>query len=142
MTEPPVVSSSYPSLAAHPKAATPASAAPAGRAPILVLSGLTKRYGAVLASDAVSLDVRRGEIHALIGPNGAGKSTLVKQVSGEISPDQGRVLVDGVDVTDQSAPERARAGLARCFQVSALALELTALPADKLAQLLNPKNLL
>ncbi|MFD1343160.1 ATP-binding cassette domain-containing protein, partial [Litorisediminicola beolgyonensis] len=89
--------------------------------PVLELDGLTKRFGALVASDAVTLDLRPGEIHALIGPNGAGKSTLIAQACGALSPDAGRVRLAGEDVTELSVPERARRGLARTFQVSALA---------------------
>ncbi len=88
---------------------------------ILSCREVTKRYGALTVSDAVCLDLRPGEIHALIGPNGAGKSTLVGQISGAIRPDAGRVLLDGQDVTDLPVAARARRGLARTFQVSQLA---------------------
>ena len=96
-------------------------------APVLEVRGVCKRFGAVVASDQISLDLRRGEIHALIGPNGAGKSTLISQVAGEVRPDAGAILLGGQDVGQWSAPQRARAGLARSFQISALALELTVL---------------
>lgn len=102
-------------------------------APVLEVQGLTKRFGALLASDAVTLDLRPGEIHALIGPNGAGKSTLIKQVAGELKPDEGAVRFDGRDVGGLNAVARARAGLARSFQVSALAMELSALENVMLA---------
>ncbi|MBM2577928.1 ABC transporter ATP-binding protein [Jannaschia sp. Os4] len=93
---------------------------------VLAADGLTKRFGALLASDGVSIDVRAGEIHAVIGPNGAGKSTLIAQISGALAPDAGTVRLNGADVTRWSVARRAKAGLARTFQVSALALEATA----------------
>src|SRR5690606_32904528 len=62
--------------------------------------------------------VHAGEVHALIGPNGAGKSTLIAQVSGELIPDHGEILVDGQPVTSMPAHRRASAGLARSFQIS------------------------
>ncbi len=94
-------------------------------APVLEIRDVSKRFGAVVASDRICLDLRPGEIHALIGPNGAGKSTLIGQIAGEVRPDAGAVLLGGVEIGNWSAPERARAGLARSFQISALALELT-----------------
>ncbi|PHR72266.1 ATP-binding cassette domain-containing protein, partial [Henriciella sp.] len=57
--------------------------------PVLETRGLCKAFGALTATDDVSLTLRPGEIHALIGPNGAGKSTLIKQISGEIALDAG-----------------------------------------------------
>ena len=93
---------------------------------VLRATGLCKRFGALVASDGVSLDLRAGEIHAVIGPNGAGKSTLIAQLSGALTPDAGTVHLCGEDVTAWPVAARARAGLARTFQVSALALEATA----------------
>lgn len=94
---------------------------------ILQTRGLTKSFGALKASDDVSLDLRAGEIHALIGPNGAGKTTLIAQVCGGLRPDAGSVHLMGRDVTALSTRARARAGLGRTFQISALAMEDTVL---------------
>lgn len=91
--------------------------------PILEVRGITKSFGAVQASKDISLDLRMGEIHALIGPNGAGKSTLIKQISGSLRPDAGSVFLNGEDVMALPTPERARKGLGRTFQISALAME-------------------
>ncbi len=77
----------------------------------------------VRASDDVTLDLRPGEIHALIGPNGAGKSTLIEQICGGLRPDAGRITFLGLDVTGLGTVQRARMGLARTFQISALAME-------------------
>lgn len=98
-----------------------------GIRPVLELSGLSKRFGALLANEAISLDVHPGEIHAIIGPNGAGKSTLIQQISGALRPDEGRVRFDGRDVTGLSVSVRAKLGLARTFQISQLAMEDTVL---------------
>ena len=95
--------------------------------PVLSARGITKRFGALLASDAVSLDLRPGEIHAIIGPNGAGKSTLIGQICGSLTPDAGTVHLMGRDVTQETTAARARMGLARTFQISALAMEDTVL---------------
>ncbi|MDP4301249.1 ABC transporter ATP-binding protein [Leptothrix discophora] len=77
---------------------------------------LTRRWGGLVAVDGVSLDLRRGEVHAVIGTNGAGKSTLINLLSGEIPPSDGGVELLGEDVTRWSQPRRARAGLGRSYQ--------------------------
>ena len=95
--------------------------------PVLATRGLTKSFGAVTASRDVTLELVPGEIHALIGPNGAGKTTLIAQITGEIAPDSGSVHLTGQDVTGLGTVARARAGLARTFQISALMMEATVL---------------
>ena len=95
--------------------------------PVLAISDLVKTFGALKATDHVSLDLRPGEIHALIGPNGAGKSTLINQVSGTLRPDAGTIVFAGEDITPLGTAERARRGLGRTFQVSSLAPEFSAL---------------
>jgi len=94
---------------------------------VLRTENLCKSFGALKASSDVSLDLRAGEIHALIGPNGAGKSTLIKQIAGNFRPDSGRVELLGRDVTALDTVARARMGLGRTFQISALAMEYTVL---------------
>ena len=88
---------------------------------------LVKRFGGITATDQVSLDVQQGTLHALIGPNGAGKTTLIAQLSGLLKPDSGRVLLDGQDITGDSAPERVRKGLTRTFQITSVFPRLTVL---------------
>ena len=95
--------------------------------PLLKLSDLNKSFGALKATDNVSLTLMPGEIHALIGPNGAGKSTLIKQVAGGLRSDSGTVEFAGRDVTPLGTVARARAGLGRTFQISSLAMEYTVL---------------
>lgn len=95
--------------------------------PVLATHGLTKRFGALTACDSISLTLNPGEIHAIIGPNGAGKSTLIHQICGGLKPDAGRVEFMGQDVTPLSTRERAKRGLGRTFQISALAMEDTVL---------------
>ncbi|EEE46426.1 ABC transporter ATP-binding protein [Roseibium alexandrii] len=94
---------------------------------ILATQGISKSFGALKASDDVSIDLMAGEIHAIIGPNGAGKSTLIKQICGGLKPDTGTVKLLGEDVTDLPTELRARVGLGRTFQISALAMEDTVL---------------
>lgn len=95
--------------------------------PILRIDRLSKSFGALKASDDVTLDLRPGEIHALIGPNGAGKSTLIQQIAGGLKPDAGRIEFRGRDVTGLTSVARARQGLGRTFQISALAMDYTVL---------------
>ena len=94
--------------------------------PVLTLSNLSKSFGALKATDTVSLTLLSGEIHALIGPNGAGKSTLIGQIAGRIAPDSGTITFRGRDVTQLSTAQRARMGLGRTFQISSLIPEFSA----------------
>lgn len=94
---------------------------------VLSIRGLSKSFGALKATDQVSLDLRDGEIHALIGPNGAGKSTLIHQIAGTLRPDAGEIDFLGQPVGHLGVAERARLGLGRSFQVSSLAPEFSAL---------------
>lgn len=95
--------------------------------PVLEVRGLRKSFGALKATDGVSLTLEAGEIHALIGPNGAGKSTLIAQIAGQLAPDEGEIWLAGREITGLSVAGRARLGLGRTFQVSSLALEFSAL---------------
>ncbi|KRA00213.1 ABC transporter ATP-binding protein [Mesorhizobium sp. Root157] len=94
---------------------------------ILELTDIRKSFGALKATDGVSLDLRVGEIHALIGPNGAGKSTLIHQISGSLKPDSGSIRFQGQDMAGLDMAARARRGLGRSFQISSLAPEFSAL---------------
>ena len=89
-------------------------------APLLQTVSLAKRFGAVVATDDVSLTVMPGEMHALIGPNGAGKTTLIGQLTGELVPDQGQIMFEGRDITSLTVDQRARQGLARSFQITSI----------------------
>jgi branched-chain amino acid transport system ATP-binding protein len=100
---------------------------------LLAIEGLTKRFGGVVASDGIALDVRPGELHAVIGPNGAGKTTLIGELTGEVTPDAGRIYFDGADVTGLPVYTRSALGLARSFQVTSLFLNFTALDNVALA---------
>lgn len=101
--------------------------------PLLSTDRLVKRFGGLLATDNVSIEVRPGEIHALIGPNGAGKTTLVGQLTGTLPPDSGSVRFAGRDVTRLPTDVRVRLGLARSFQITAVLREFTALDNVALA---------
>ena len=87
---------------------------------VLDVRALAKSFGALRATDGVSLQVHPGEIHALIGPNGAGKTTLVAQLSGQLRPDAGAIVFRGQDITHTSAHERVDLGLVRSFQITRL----------------------
>jgi branched-chain amino acid transport system ATP-binding protein len=105
----------------------------AGTDTLLEIDALIRRFGGVIASDAISLAVRKGELHAIIGPNGAGKTTLISQLAGEIAPDAGRIRFDGRDITALPTYLRSQLGLARSFQITSLFLDFTALDNVALA---------
>jgi branched-chain amino acid transport system ATP-binding protein len=94
---------------------------------LLRIEGLTKRFGGVVASDDIVLDVHPRELHAIIGPNGAGKTTLIGQLTGEIVPNAGRIIFDGKDITALPVHRRSMLGLARSFQITSLFRGFTAL---------------
>jgi branched-chain amino acid transport system ATP-binding protein len=87
---------------------------------LLRIEGLTRRFGGVLASDAITLDIAVGEFHAIIGPNGAGKTTLIGLLAGEIAPQGGTIRFDGSDITSLASDRRSRLGIARSFQITSL----------------------
>ncbi|MFK4583739.1 ABC transporter ATP-binding protein [Bradyrhizobium ottawaense] len=99
----------------------------------LAAEGLRKEFAGYVALDGVSLQVQRGTIHALIGPNGAGKTTCFNLLTKFHVPTAGRILLNGRDVTDVSAPDVARLGLVRSFQISAIFPELTVLENVRIA---------
>jgi len=101
--------------------------------PLLSTQSLVKRFGGLVATDSVSIDVLPGEIHALIGPNGAGKTTLVGQLTGNLAPDSGTIRFAGRDVTRLPTHARVALGLARSFQITSVLREFTALDNVALA---------
>jgi branched-chain amino acid transport system ATP-binding protein len=102
--------------------------------------GITRRWGGLVAVNEVSLDLQRGELHAVIGTNGAGKSTLINILSGEIPPSAGTVELMGQDVTAWSQPRRSQAGLGRSYQRTTLYPSFTVLENCRLAaQARTPK---
>ena len=92
---------------------------------LLSIQNLVKRFGALTATDHVSLAVEKGEIHALIGPNGAGKSTLVHLISGLLPADAGSLKLDGQELIHLAPHQRVAAGLSRCFQITSIFPKLT-----------------
>ena len=94
---------------------------------LLEARNVSKSFGALLVTHHVSLSLHRGEIHALIGPNGAGKTTLLAQLSGQLRPDSGGVFHRGRDVSRLGLAQRARLGVARSFQITAVLPNFTAL---------------
>ena len=92
---------------------------------LLQVQGLSKSFGAVFANRNFDITVRRGSIHALIGPNGAGKTTTINQLSGELIPDSGSIIFDGVNITSLKPYRRVKRGLARSFQITSIFEEMT-----------------
>lgn len=92
---------------------------------LLLIQNLVKRFGAITATDHASLEVEKGEIHALIGPNGAGKSTLVHLISGLLPADGGSLQLDGQELIHLAPHQRVAAGLSRCFQITSIFPKLT-----------------
>jgi branched-chain amino acid transport system ATP-binding protein len=94
---------------------------------MLQIDGLSKRFGGIVASDGITLNVPRGELHAIIGPNGAGKTTLIAQLTGQLLPDSGSVRFAGEDITALPMHTRSLRGLARSFQITSIFPDFTAL---------------
>ncbi|HEY1391807.1 MAG TPA: ABC transporter ATP-binding protein [Methylibium sp.] len=94
---------------------------------VLQTQGLTRRFGALPATDKVSLRIERGARHALIGPNGAGKTTLINLLSGVLTPSEGSIALLGEDITALPAHRRVQRGLVRSFQINQLFDSLTPL---------------
>ena len=101
--------------------------------PLLRVDNLVRRFGGILATDNLSLEVPRGELHAIIGPNGAGKTTLISQLTGQLTPNSGTIHFAGRDVTGLPAYKRSRLGLARSFQITSLLKDFTAIDNVALA---------
>ena len=93
--------------------------------PRLALRGISKRYGGLLANDAIDLELAPGEIHAVLGENGAGKSTLMKIVAGEVVADDGEVIIDGEPFALRNPQQARRHGIAMVHQHPALFESLT-----------------
>ena len=102
-------------------------------ADLLRVENLAKRFGGIVATDDLILNIPEGELHAVIGPNGAGKTTLIAQLSGQSAPDSGRIYFAGSDITAEPMHARSALGLARSFQITSLFLDLSVLDNVALA---------
>ncbi len=110
-------------------------------AALIGIAGLTRRYGALVAVDNVSMDVGAGEIRAVIGPNGAGKTTLFHLITGVVKPTAGHVRFAGEDITGLPAHAICQRGLSRTFQLTALFPQMSAREnATLAAQARNPRR--
>jgi branched-chain amino acid transport system ATP-binding protein len=98
---------------------------------VLSARGLVKRFGGIVATDKVTLDLQRGARHALIGPNGAGKTTLINLLTGVLDATEGQIVLEGREITRLAPHERVRRGLVRTFQINQLFDSLT--PLETLA---------
>ena len=98
---------------------------------VLSTKGLSKRFGGIVATDNVSLELKQGARHALIGPNGAGKTTLINLLTGVLEPSGGSIVLEGRDITSLAPHKRVKRGLVRTFQINQLFDSLT--PMETLA---------
>jgi branched-chain amino acid transport system ATP-binding protein len=94
---------------------------------VLLIENLRKSFGGLVVTDGVTLEIGPGELHAVIGPNGAGKTTLIHQISGTLTPDDGRIVLNGSDIIALPPYERAKLGLARSFQITSVLPRFSAL---------------
>jgi branched-chain amino acid transport system ATP-binding protein len=99
----------------------------------LEVDHLNKSFGAIKATDDLSLRIKEGELHAIIGPNGAGKTTLIAQLSGQLRPNSGDVRFLGESIVNLSMPRRVGRGIVRSFQITSLCPEFSALTNVALA---------
>ena len=102
---------------------------------VLSASHLVKRFGGITATGDVSLDLRKGARHALIGPNGAGKTTLINLLTGVLEPTEGRIVLNGEDITRLAPHQRVQRGMVRTFQINQLFASMT--PLETLALVIS-----
>jgi len=110
----------------------------AAASPVLSARGLVKRFGGITATNDVSLDLMKGARHALIGPNGAGKTTLINLLTGVLEPTEGRITLEGSDITGLKPHLRVRRGMVRTFQINQLFDPLT--PLETLAMTVSQQQ--
>ncbi len=102
---------------------------------VLSAQGLIKRFGGITATNNVTLNLRKGARHALIGPNGAGKTTLINLLTGVLEPSEGRIVLEGQDITNLAPHLRVKRGMVRTFQINQLFDTLT--PLETLAMVVS-----
>jgi ABC-type branched-subunit amino acid transport system ATPase component len=105
--------------------------------PILETINLEKRFGGIVAAHDLSLSIEKGARHALIGPNGAGKTTVINLLTGVLKPTDGRIILDGKDITALAPHQRVRLGMARTFQINQLFPDLT--PLESIGQAISER---
>ncbi|MEO8014953.1 ABC transporter ATP-binding protein [Polaromonas sp.] len=94
---------------------------------VLSAQGLVMRFGGITATNNVTLNLKKGARHALIGPNGAGKTTLINLLTGVLQPTEGRIVLEGQDITHLAPNQRVQRGMVRTFQINQLFDSLTPL---------------
>jgi branched-chain amino acid transport system ATP-binding protein len=102
---------------------------------VLSAQGLVMRFGGITATNNVTLDLKKGARHALIGPNGAGKTTLINLLTGVLQPTEGKIVLEGQDITHLAPHQRVRRGMVRTFQINQLFDTLT--PLETLAMVVS-----
>lgn len=102
---------------------------------VLATEGLVKKFGGIIATNNVQLRLERGARHALIGPNGSGKTTLVNLLTGVLEPTEGRIFLDGEDITRVAPHQRVRRGMVRTFQINQLFSSMS--PLETLALVIS-----
>ena len=112
----------------HPKAATASET-------VLSAQGLEMRFGGIVATNGVNLDLKKGARHALIGPNGAGKTTFINLLTGVLQPSAGRIVLEGEDISTLAPNERVGRGMVRTFQINQLFASMT--PLETLALVIS-----
>jgi branched-chain amino acid transport system ATP-binding protein len=105
---------------------------------VLSCQGLVKKFGGITATNKVSLDLKRGARHALIGPNGAGKTTLINLLTGVLDATEGRITLEGRDISDLAPHQRVRLGMVRTFQINQLFASMT--PLETLALVVSQQR--
>ncbi len=101
---------------------------------------LTRKFGALIACNEMSLEIPKGEIHAVIGPNGAGKTTFMDLIVNRTTPTSGKVYFDGEDITGMRPEKIVYKGMCKCFQITKLFMNLTAFENMRIALIAYHKN--
>ena len=114
------------------------AASPAADDTVLSAQGLVMRFGGITATNKVTIELKQGARHALIGPNGAGKTTLINLLTGVLQPTEGKIILNGRDITQLASHQRVRLGLVRTFQINQLFDTLT--PLETLAMTVSQQQ--